>query len=81
MGDGLGLNVWGKGKVIADGSLGGAKGIQIISQQQHSPKEYTVRGRMSGRFALWRNDAGEICVTCVLGERGARGGQAAGRRG
>jgi hypothetical protein len=52
MGDGLGLNFWGKGKSIADGSLGGAKGIQIISQQQHSPKEYTVRGRMSGRFAF-----------------------------
>jgi hypothetical protein len=52
MGDDLGVNCWGKKKSIADGSLNGAKGIQIISQQQHSPKEYTVRGRMSGRFAL-----------------------------
>jgi hypothetical protein len=52
MGSGLKLNFWGKGKVIADGALGGgAKGIPIISQQRHSPKEYTVRGRMSGRFA------------------------------
>jgi hypothetical protein len=52
MGDGLGLNFLGKGKFIADGPLGGAKGIPIISQQQHSPKEYTVRVRMSGRFVL-----------------------------
>jgi hypothetical protein len=52
MGDGLGLNFWGKGESIADGSLSGAKGIQIISQQHHSHKEYTVRRRMSGRFAF-----------------------------
>src|SRR5258706_5146985 len=61
MGDGPGPNFWGKEKSIADGSLAGAKGIQIISQQQHSPKEYTVHGRMSGRFALWRNNAGDLC--------------------
>ena len=69
MGDGLKLNFWGKGKFIADGSLGGAKGIQIISQQQHSPKEYTVRGRMSGRFALWRTVEPKF-VSWASGARG-----------
>jgi hypothetical protein len=32
MGDGLGLKLCGKEKSIEDGSLGGAKGIQVISQ-------------------------------------------------
>jgi hypothetical protein len=54
MANGLRLDFCGTGKFIEDGSLGGAQGIQIISQQWHSPKEYTVPGRMSGRFAARR---------------------------
>jgi hypothetical protein len=35
------------------------KAFRLSRKQQHSPKEYTVRGRMSGRFAL-RERTGEI---------------------